>query len=278
MPFDLALVGAGQARAQGGKLACDAVEHAPAARRLPRQDCRIGADVAEDLVERDLRVVVGRDRLAGRAVRDARPERSGGALHRKVERLELAHRPDLAGDVLVDGDSAWPAAARSAHAGFELVARQEFGSGQHAADAETVRVAVALHRAGHVEVRDDDDVVLVRRERLQGLAELKGRPRAGRLPSLGDGAVRREDDDEALERRRVGRVRVVVEVGQERQRQRGAGGRRAKEHPARKVPPHWPPPSAARNRKASLVAIKTGISRMSCVESAKLFLSAAIVH
>ena len=159
------------------------------AQRRPREDAR----------ERGHGVFHRRQRLVRPAINHARPD--VGILNHdaELERGEPRARPHVGRDALVDRDAARE--ARGGAGAAHRVAGEELGAREHVPHALHVVVAGAVACRFYVDAVEDQELLLKRRQGLQNGRQLEVGLGPRREPAVEDGAVGREDDDEALRRR-----------------------------------------------------------------------------
>jgi hypothetical protein len=234
-----AAVSRGQILLERWHLIADRIEEA-ACLIAPLLPLRIGAPVAEQPLEDDLRVVLHRQRQRGRLPRQRIAVGTGEAgvaavqvqrLHRELDRRERRVLPHVLGCDLVDG---------RADERFVLLDRMR------AAQEHRRRAHVVLGAAGILsgrrgdgsvgQIADHADAIAERFERLQGLGELEGRSLTHRRPLVHRRAVRNVDASETApgRRRRLRQHRPCRHHRfEQRQRQRHAGT--AQKRPPRQV-------------------------------------------
>ena len=234
-----------QACRHPGEILVDFVEHAPQTLAMLHVPVETGEHLVRivDRCHRFVRAGIDHSCPGVGPVGDEHPE-----LERAEARGGFRARLEESGDLLIDRRSARPARRRVAPP--LDVAREELDTGEEAADAAHVAVAVAADLVA--DSLEREEAILERGQRREDRTQLHRRlgipfrpgerPSCGRPEVLLHGAVRAEDDDEPLPRRGG-----ACEAGQI-----------AEERRYRRTDPELPQQFTARDHRSSPEVVERG--------------------
>ena len=179
-----------------GEVAADDVQHAAPLHHELAEHLGIGVHGREEALPHAGRVVLRRHGLVRPQIADARAGLVLDGPHPQLQGGEARLRPELAGDVLVDGDATGPACQAAVAVGEGPL--EDDLARQQRRHAPVVGAAGALLGHQHVDAVRDDHALLVALERQQDLRQREVRLRPRRAPALLERAVGVEEDDQAL--------------------------------------------------------------------------------